>query len=103
VYGVGTPYPDRWRELQAFGKVLEWVRQGEIPYRESDNLPFGEAWNTYRGPLESMARWSGKLPGIRLASTIEIPYAEARGVVVTPERARSLGHDIARAIRAYLE
>jgi hypothetical protein len=35
--------------------------------------------------------------------TSEIPYAQVRGVEVNPDSARALGHDIARALCAYLK
>jgi hypothetical protein len=39
---------------------------------------------------------------VRLATTLEIPYASAGGRPVTIESARLLGHDLARAIRRFL-
>ncbi len=103
IYFVGTPDQANWRRVQRLGAVLESVRTGPLPYRREHNLPFGEAWNTYVGPLKSLARWATELPGMRAASTIEIPYANASGQVVTADSARAFGRDLARALRSYLE
>ncbi len=77
---------------------------GALPYFVASNLPFGEAWNTaanYSAGM-SFSRWSAGLPGIRLPTSFEIPYAEASGVAVTPDAARGLGRGIAHALAAYL-
>ena len=44
-----------------------------------------------------------ELPKVLFASTVEIPYADVAGTAVTPATARAFGHDLARAMRAYLE
>ena len=51
----------------------------------------------------SFSRWSASLPGIRLPTSFEIPYAESSGVAVTPDGARRFGHAVARALAAYLQ
>ena len=38
-----------------------------------------------------------------MATTIEIPYANVGTTVVTADDARAFGHDLARALRGYLE
>jgi hypothetical protein len=43
------------------------------------------------------------LPGISLATTIEFPYANVSGGEVNAGSARAFGHDLAAAIRGYLE
>jgi hypothetical protein len=105
IYQVGAESPAMWEQQCAFGKILESVRTGPLPYHASDNLPFGKGWNTEKnyGSGKSYGRWAGGLPGMRLASSIEIPYANAAGAVVTAESARAFGRDLAKAIRQYLE
>jgi hypothetical protein len=105
IYLVGSQSEAMWQEQTAFGEVLASVRTGPLPYRPADNLPFGTAWNTGSAydPGKSFCRWAAELPGIRLASTIEIPYANVAGSPVTPETARAFGRDLAAAIRAYLD
>ena len=46
---------------------------------------------------------TGELPGIGLATTFEIPYANASGQPVTADSARAFGRDLAKALRRYLE
>ena len=105
IYIVGSQAPAVWEQQCALGKLLEAVRTGPLPYRASDNLPFGKAWNTGGNFAsgKSCSRWAGELPGIRLAASFEIPYANAGGQTVTAESARAFGHDLAKAIRQYLE
>lgn len=103
IYLVGQPGEALWQRVRHFSRILEESRKGPLPYRASDNLPFGKAWNTNRGPLKSFARWAGELPGVQVAATIEIPYANVGDVTVTPGNARSFGKDLARALRRYLE
>ncbi len=50
-----------------------------------------------------MKGWAAGLPGVEVASTIEIPYGNVGDAVVTAESARLLGHDLARALIAYLQ
>ena len=105
IYLVGSSDPEIWKEQTRFGQILEKVRQGPLEYRASDNLPFGKAWNT--GANDSLgtsgSRWAADLPGMKMASTVEIPYSNARGKQVTAESARAFGHDLARAIHRYLD
>jgi len=105
IYIVGSPNEQMWREQGQFGRFLEAVQSGPLVYRASDNLPYGEAWNTGSnlGGNKSCSRWAGDLEGIRLSAPFEIPYANAGGQAVTPEGAREFGGSLARAIRRYLE
>jgi hypothetical protein len=104
IYLVGSESPATWQQQCEFGRILEAVRTGPLPYRAQDNLPFGHAWNTAAnyGVGRSFGRWAGELPGVRLSTAIEIPYANASGCVVTAESARAFGHDLAKALRRYL-
>ena len=106
IYQVGRESPGVWREQQRFGNLIETrLPPGSLPYRAADNLPFGQDWNTagnYSAGM-SFSRWSSSLPGMRLPTSFEIPYAEASGVAVTPDGARRFGHAVARALAAYLQ
>ena len=104
IYLVGNADPAIWAQQQAFGRLLERVRSGPLVYRASDNLAFGKSWNApanYKGG-KSCSRWAGELAGIRLASTIEFPYANVARKTITAEAARAFGADLARALRRYL-
>ena len=98
---VGNPSPQQWEQVQELSRTLEKVQSGPLVYRVRHNLPYGVAWNTEKEP--SMAqRWAGSLPGVSLATTLEIPYADVGGAPVTIQSARAFGRDLARAIRGYL-
>jgi hypothetical protein len=105
IYFVGGKDQALWGRVTAFARILESVRKGPLVYRAGDNLPFGKAWNTGRKDpaLMSCKGWTSGLPGIRVASTIEIPYANAGGGEVNAETARAFGADLGRALRAYLD
>jgi len=105
IYIVGNSDESVWREQCRFGRILEEVRQGPLIYRASDNLPFGQGWNTggnYRQG-RSCSQWAASLEGIRLATTLEFPYANVHGQAVTAQSARAFGQRLAKAIRRYLE
>jgi hypothetical protein len=101
---VGTPDAAIWSNVLRLSTVLERAQQGPVRFDPSRNLPFGTAWNTAAntGPNRSFSMWAGTLPGIEVATTLEIPYANAEGREVNAESARALGRDLARAIREYL-
>lgn len=75
-----------------------------LPYDSSYNLPFGTAWNTSANYTKgkSMARWATELSGMKLATTLEFPYANASGTTITQKNARIFGHTIAHALYEYL-
>lgn len=110
IYFVGNPNQVIWAEAQKFTALLEEVNSGALPYFTSNNLPFGQAWNTGTNysskttgaPLCSCAQWAAKQPGIRAATSIEVPYANASGMAVDQASATAFGYDIAHAIRRYL-
>jgi hypothetical protein len=105
IYIVGSVDSDIWKQQQKFSGILESVRQGPLPYSAQSSLPFGTAWNTVSnyGGHKSCSRWAAEQADIRLATTIEIPYANVETVKVTTGNARALGHDIAVALRKYLQ
>jgi len=102
IFFVGNPSREMWERQQQFCRILQQVQSGPLVYNVKNNLPWGEKWNTLKEP-RSCSRWTASLPGILVGTTIEIPYANVAGQPVTVESARALGHDLARAIRTYLE
>lgn len=105
IYLVGSSNPAIWEQQQKFSSILETVKMGPLPYSAENNLPFGKAWNTRKnyGKLKTCSRWGAEQSGIRLSSTIEIPYANVGTTVVTVDNARAFGRDLALALRHYLE
>ena len=102
-YFVGSKDPGNWERIQEFSRLLEAECSGGLPFESKHNLPYGQAWNTYEGPLVSFGRWAGTLPGLWLSASSETPYSHCGGVETLPERARTLGRDFARALRKFLE
>jgi hypothetical protein len=105
VYLVGGPDEALWKEAGRLSKALEAVQTGPIVYSARNNLPFGKGWNGKQnyGDRKPFSHWAAGLPGVRVATTIEIAYANADGKAVTDRSARALGRDLARAFRKYLE
>ena len=105
IYLVGSSNPTIWKQQQRFAAVLESVKTGALPYSARSSLPFGTDWNTARnyGEQKSCSRWGAEQAGIRLATTIEIPYANVSDTIVTIDNARAFGRDLALALRHYLE
>ncbi len=105
IYLVGSSDPAIWKQQQEFAAILESVRQGPLPYSANSSLPFGIAWNTAAnyGKQKSSGRWGSQQPGVLMSSTIEIPYANVGTALVTADKTRAFGRDIARAMRRYLE
>jgi hypothetical protein len=103
IYFVGGRNEEIWKRVGQFSELLASVQQNSLKHRPQDNLPFGEGWNNYVGPLKSCSRWLGEHPGIYMATTLEIPYANVLGSTVTPDSARQFGHDLARAIEAHFQ
>ena len=103
IYLVGNRGDVTWAELTRFSGVLESHQAGKLRFATANNLPWGQDWNTYEGPLVCFAAWAETLPGVRFASTLELPYALAGGRAVTPANARDFGRDLATALKAYLE
>jgi len=104
IYFVELPSAHQREQLEKFSRVLEKVQSGTLVYDPKHNLPFGRGWNTAEGAGvgRNSASWMASLPGVCFATTLELPYAEADGKVVTRESARAFGQDLARAIAAYL-
>jgi hypothetical protein len=104
VYQVGDADPAMWARQRRLGAILERVQSGALAYRVAHDLPFGASWNTdaNTGTGTSFVRWAAALPGVRLATVFEIPYATANGCEVNAETARAFGWDLARAIVEYL-
>jgi hypothetical protein len=105
IYLVGSPDEAMWQEQSVFARVMGSVSLGPLPYSASNNLAHGQGWNTvanYSGG-QSFASWAESIEGLRVSSSLEIPYANAEGSEVTPDTARTFGRALAKRIRLYLE
>lgn len=103
IYFVGGPNEVLWQNTTKLAMMLESMRCGPLPYHVKHNLPHGVSWNTAASNLNrSFRQWAEELPGVSVASTIEIPYATVGESPVTQQSARTLGYDLAHAMRRYL-
>jgi len=105
IYLVGAESAEMFAKQTVFCGFLEQHRKGALPYQVSNNIPFGKDWNTaanYKAGT-SGSRWAGQIPGVELAATFELPYANAGGGEVNAETARAFGVDLASAIMEQLK
>ena len=78
------------------------TQTGPLVFRSRHNLPWGQSWNTLEKPI-TCSRWADDLPSVLFATVLEVPYADVAGEAVTADTARRFGHDMARALRGFLE
>ena len=55
-----------------------------------------EQWKFFR-------EWVSTVEGISLATSLELPYANNEGQMVTPQNARLFGKDLADTIQFYMQ
>ena len=105
IYLVGSQAEAIWQQQCKFSTILEAIQSDPLPFQSKDNLPFGRSWNTARNYAggKGCSEWVRELPGVRLTSAIEIPYANAGGKEVNQESAKAFGYDLARALYLYLQ
>ena len=112
IYSPGGPEERIAEELKRFSTILEREQAGkELPYLESNNLPFGVSWNTADNyqrpegepPTMSSRQWAASLSNALLAASFEVPYANAGGVEVSCDNAREFGRSLTRALQIYLQ
>jgi len=104
---------ENWKMLRKWGQILEAKRKGPIPYKESFNLPFGESWNSIQFNFAACVgeeakempshAWAMGLSNVAFAGLLELHHTTNSGVETNAESLRLFGHDMARAIRIYLE
>jgi len=87
-------------------QLMEQLQEGGLRYKASDDLPFGKDWNTGANYAQgySCLMWAGEnVPSLRICRSLEVPFANANGAVVTQDALLSFGHGLAAAFRALLE
>lgn len=106
IYMVGSPYDIIWKQQQAFSEILAKFADNPLPFAPASNLPFGQGWNVANSYSagKSFCKWAAEsIAGIKLASTIEIPYSNVDGATVTQDAARNFGQALARSFGEYLK
>ncbi len=105
IYLVGSQDDVMAQRQKVFSRIIEQSVKGELPFNASNFLPFGKEWNTTI-PSETRAcfhHWAETISGIKMVTSMEIPYANAGGKEVNAESASSFGTDLAASIYAYLK
>lgn len=106
IYMVGTEKPEIAKSQHAFLQYISENNRGPLKYDLKQGLlPFGMAWNTSENYEQgrSFASWASNIPGIDLATTFEIPYAVHNESVMTAEKLRLFGRDLAFALFNYIK
>lgn len=107
VYLVGLESDYIWNGQQAFSEILERsVAGGEsLPFSSADNLQFGKGWNSPENYSKgkNFTKWIAEaIPNVKLVTTIEVLYAKAGGIDVTPASAARFGAILAESSRSLL-
>lgn len=101
--------PESRAPERTFLETLEAVQQGPLKFRLQDSVDFAARMAAKSKTAEgekSSGKAQDSMSGNRDAAVnagFEIPYALVGDVPVTPDSARAFGHDIARAVVAYLK
>lgn len=104
LYFAATGKGEVHQKLARLAVDLEQLPGREVPFQKDSTLAFGKGWNTpaYYGPRVCFMNWAEGLAGSPAAGTLEVPYARTGETVMTPDVARRLGADLARAIQRFL-
>lgn len=88
------------KRMLLFSEILEKKSPPEAPHFMKDNILYGTSWNTDANYTQGMsaADWALQNCAPAFSGTIEIPYANARDVTLTPDSVRALGRAIAESI-----
>ncbi len=101
IYFPGLPDKTAEENMLKFSEILERLAPPEAPHYKADNILYGTSWNTdanYSAGL-SLGKWVCRQEFmLKFGGTLEVAYANAREVTLTPDACRKLGHAIARAI-----
>jgi hypothetical protein len=95
---------ENWTRTERYLECLERVQTGPIVFRLTDSQRF-TTWDGSGKPGAApglFSEWAREIPGVKIASSLEIPYANSDGCEVNRASACALGHDLARALAAYL-
>lgn len=104
IYIAGNPEPLMEKNQIVFSKLLEKYSFGEIKSYHRDFIPYGTSWNTAANYTKGMSfgKWAGTLEGVKLAGTIEFPYANVSGTMVSKDGARVFGKTVAYSIQEFI-
>lgn len=101
VYLVGTESTKNFQEQCKLLKIIETNNYSPLPFSSTSILPFGEGWNKTTTDGTSNSVWCTQQNHVKLATSLEIPYAVAMGNEVNQQTARELGAVIAKSLLQY--
>jgi hypothetical protein len=103
IYIVGSSDKKIEKNQVLFSKLLEKNSSGEIKSYHKHFLPYGESWNTGTNYSQgiSFSKWAGGIAGISFSGTIEYPYSNISGMMVSKDNSRVFGETIAHSFRDY--
>ena len=88
------------QNTRRFIGLLEKHQRGPLRFSAKHSKVWPPSWGDQSKTNQG---WCATLPGIEVATGMELPYARNGNQPITPERARALGRDLVRAMRVYLE
>jgi Zinc carboxypeptidase len=104
IYFVGPKSKCMEKKIFRLAEIIEKESSGIIPFSASDIIRFGTGWNTginyTRG--KPLAQWAMELEYVKLATSIEIPYANSHDFTFTDSSWRTFGHLMARSLLKYM-
>lgn len=101
---IGGPEEEIWRRTVRLSQTLAEVQRGPLRHDPKHDMPFGVGWNKGGGLRgATFGAWARSLPQTYVGSSIEMPYAQVAGVPVTADAARTMGRDLAAALKKFLE
>ena len=105
IYQVGIDDPATTANQGRLAAILERTQRAGLDYRAADDYWFGRGWNSGANYAKgrTLIQWSvGALSGLKLATSWEIPFANARFRTLCPADFRAFGRDMADAYWVYL-
>jgi hypothetical protein len=94
------------KQQNVFLEILKNENKGILKLHPTRSMiEYGTGWNLSDEKSERLIyfrEWASEQDGVSLAATIEIPYANNHGQMVTP-KCKNFGKDLAEAIATYLE
>lgn len=105
IYIVGSSDKSIEQNQMLFSQLLEKNSSGEIKSCHKNFLLYGKSWNTGANYSQgtSFSKWAGGIGGIHLSTTIEYPYANISGIMVSKDNSRVFGEAISFSFQEYFE
>ena len=105
IYLVGSSNSAVEKQQRIFMDQLAVQNKGPLKFDMTQGIvAYGTAWNTSKNTTQGMSstQWGATIPGMKLATSFEIPYSVHNEEQMTAENSRLFGRDMAFALAAYL-